>query len=222
LPQLDEVASVNTKRFLDSLGFGWLLNSQQKIEKIAINHTDIIPLEGNFDWGYALGQYSESKEGHPEKTYVGGLLYRFKYRLDREAGVILADLAAELINSRNLLKSSDLMVTVPSSFTSRPFDPVSFLAERVSEGTKIRWEKGVIKRTRITKLQKRIFDKASKEENVMSTFRLDNPALVFGKKVLLLDDLYDSGATMNQISQILRRAQADRIFVLVLAKTSYV
>jgi predicted amidophosphoribosyltransferase len=37
-----------------------------------------------------------------------------------------------------------------------------------------------------------------------------------------LDDLYDSGATINQISQILRKAKADKIFVLVLAKTRYV
>ena len=115
MPQLDKVASVNTKRFLDSLGFGWLLNTQQKIGKIPLNHTDLIPLKGNFDWGYALGRYSESKEVQPEKTYVGRLLYRFKYRFDRDAGVILADLAAELINSRNLLRSSDLIFTVPPS-----------------------------------------------------------------------------------------------------------
>jgi ATP-dependent DNA helicase RecQ len=56
---------------------------------------------------------------------------------------------------------------------------------------------------------------------VISTFRLNNPLLVSGKKILLLDDLYDSGATMNQISQILRQAGADKIFALVLAKTGY-
>jgi ATP-dependent DNA helicase RecQ len=136
--------------------------------------------------------------------------------------VILADLATELINSQNLLKSSDFIVTIPPSFTSRPLDPVSFLAERISKATGIRWEKGVIKRTRITKLQKKILDKEGKEENVISTFRLNNSLSITGKKILLLDDLYDSGATINQIFQILRRARADKIFVLVIAKTSYV
>jgi competence protein ComFC len=222
LPQLDEVASVNTKRFLDSLGFGWLLNSQQKIEKIPLNHPNLIPLKGNFDWGYALGQYSESKEGHPEKAQVGRLLYRFKYRFDRKAGVILADLVAELINSRNLLKSSDLIVTVPPSFTSRPFDPVSFLAERISEETGIHWEKNIIKRTRITGQQKRFFNRELKEENVESTFSLNDPQLISDRKILLLDDLYASGCTLNQVSQILRQAKVEKIFVLVLAKTSYV
>jgi predicted amidophosphoribosyltransferase len=159
LPQLDKVAWGNTKRFLDRLGFGWLFESRQEIEKITLTDLNVISLKGSFDFGYALGQYSETVERHPGKTPVGRLLYRFKYQFDQDSGVILADLAAELINSRNLLRSSDFIVTVPPSFTSRPFDPISFLAERISFGTGIRWEKGVIKRTRITKLQKRILDK---------------------------------------------------------------
>jgi len=212
----------DTKKLLTGLGFGWLSKSDQEVEKPPLSTQGLIPLVGNFDFGYALGQYSEPGGIHTEKTQVGRLLHGFKYKFDRDAGAILADLAVKFINSRSLLKSSDLMVTVPPSFTSRPFDPVSFLAEKISERTGIRWEKGVIKRTRITKLQKRIFDKAGKEENVVSTFRLNNPRSIVRKKILLLDDLYDSGATIGQISQILRRAKADKIFVLALAKTSYV
>jgi predicted amidophosphoribosyltransferase len=212
----------DARKILSGLGFGWLLKPDQKIEKISLSSLNVIPLLGNFDFGYALGQYSEPKGSHTEKTQVGRLLYGFKYQFDQNAGVILADLAAELINSRNLLRSSDFIVTIPPSFTSRPFDPVSFLAERISKRTGIRWERDVIKRTRITKLQKRILDKAGKEENVISTFRLNNSPSTSGKKILLLDDLYDSGATINQISQILRKAKADKIFVLVLAKTRYV
>jgi predicted amidophosphoribosyltransferase len=222
LPQLDKVAWGNTKRFLDRLGLGWLFESKQEIEKIALTDLNVIPLKGSFDSGYALGLYSEPKNAHREKTPIGELLHRFKYQFDQDAGVILADLAAELINRQNLLRTSNFIVTVPPSFTSRPFDPVSFLAERISLGTGIRWEKGVIKRTRITKLQKRILDKEAKKENVISTFRLNNPLPVSGKKILLLDDLYDSGVTTNHICQILSQAGADKIFVLVLAKTSYV
>jgi len=212
----------DTKKLLSGLGFGWLLKPDQEIEILSVTRLNLIPLVGDFDFGYALGQYSELGGIHTEKTQVGRLLHGFKYKFDRDAGAILADLAVKFINSRSLLKSSDLMVTVPPSFTSRPFDPVSFLAEKISERTGIRWEKGVIKRTRITKLQKRIFDKAGKKENVISTYRLNNLVPIFGKKILLLDDLYDSGATIGQISQILRRAKADKIFVLALAKTSYV
>jgi predicted amidophosphoribosyltransferase len=139
------VASGKTKRFLDSLGFGWLFESKQEIEKITLTDLNVIPLNGHFDLGYALGQYSEPKGTHIEKTQVGGLLHRFKYQFDQDAGTILADLATELMNTRESLRSSDFMVTVPPSFTSRPFDPVSLLAERISKTTGIRWKKDVIK-----------------------------------------------------------------------------
>ncbi len=209
-------------KILNGLGFGWLLKPVQKIENLSLSSLNMISLKGDFDSGYALGRYSQPKGAHGQKTQVGELLHRFKYQFEQNAGEILADLSAELIDSRSSLKSSDFIITVPPSFTSRPFDPISFLAERISKRTGIRWEKDVIKRTRITKLQKGIFDKAGKEENVISTFRLNNPLFISEKRILLFDDLYDSGATINQIAQILRRANANRIFVLVLAKTSYV
>ena len=212
----------NARKIMSDLGFGWFLEPDQKVERLSLSSLNVIPLAGSFDSGYALDQYSEQAGAKTEKTQVGELLHRFKYQFDRDAGEELANLAAELIKGQRLLRSSDFIVTVPPSFTSRPFDPISFLAERVSQRSKIRWERDVIRRARITKLQKRIFDKVGKEENVISTFRLSNPLLISGKKILLLDDLYDSGATTNQISQILRQAKAHKIFCLVLAKTSYV
>lgn len=220
--QLNKVTSDNTKKFLGNLGFGGLFESEKETEKIALSDLNLIPLEGSFDFGYALGHYSDRTSAHTEKTQIGKLLHRFKYQFNQDAGVILANLVAELINSSNLFKSSDLMLTVPSSFTSRPFDPVSFLAENISFGTGIRWEKGVIKRRKITGQQKRIFDRGLKEENVELLFALNDSQLINDKKILLLDNLYASGATINQISRILRQAQADKIFVLVLAKTNYV
>lgn len=222
MPRSDKIVLGNTKKLLDSFGLGWLVESERETEKITLTDLNVIPLKGEFDVGYALGQYSEPKKAHKENTQVGGLLHTFKYQFDQDAGLILADLAAELINSRNLLKSSNLIVTVPPSFTSRPFDPISLLAERISDETGIRWEKGVIKRNRVTGQQKRIFERELKEENVELTFSLNDPSLIKHKKILLLDDLYASGSTLNQISQILRQARADKIFVLVLAKTRYV
>lgn len=157
MPQLDKVAWGNTKRILDRLGFGWLFESKQEIEKITLTELNVISLKGGFDFGYALGLYSEPKNAHREKTPVGGLLHRFKYQFNQDCGVILADLAAELINRQNLLRSSDFMVTVPPSFTSRPFDPISFLAERISFSTGIRWGKGVIKKDQNHKAPKKNF-----------------------------------------------------------------
>jgi competence protein ComFC len=212
----------NARKIMSDLGFGWLMEPDHKVERLSLSSLNVIALMGNFDSGYALGQYSEQAGAKTEKTQVGELLYRFKYQFDRDAGAKLADLAIELTNGQSLLKSSDFIVTVPPSFTSRPFDPISYLAERVSKGTGIRWAKNVIKRTRVTGQQKRFFAKELKEENVKLAFGLNDHRFITDKKILLLDDLYASGCTINLISDILRRAGAYKISVLVLAKTSYV
>jgi hypothetical protein len=213
--------AVSLKKLFDKLGFGWIISSQEEVKKVALSDIKPIPLLGNFDSGFALGEYSISEIGRRKRTKVGNLLHKFKYEQNSHAGMILADLVSDFINSQIFLKSSDLMVTVPPSFRSRSFDPVSFLAERIEERTQIRWERDVLTRTRLTKPQKDIWDRGFKQLNVLNTYKLAKPLKLDGKKILLIDDLLASGATLNEISAILREAKTDKICVLVLVKTAY-
>lgn len=209
------------KKLFDKLGFGWIISSQEEVKKVALSDIKPIPLLGNFDSGFALGEYRALKSAKREKTTVGYLLHEFKYEQNHHAGMILADLASDFINSQILLKSSNLILTIPPSFKSRSFDPVSFLTERIEERTQIHWEKDALKRTKLTKPQKSIHDREFKKINVLNTFQLAKPLKLDGKKILLIDDIFDSGATLDQISAILREAKADKIYVLVLVKTRY-
>lgn len=213
--------AVGLKKLFDKLGFGWIISSQEKVRKVALSDINPIHLWGNFDSGFALGEYSLKRSVERKKTKVGELLHKFKYEQDRHAGEILADLASDFINSHTLLKSSDLILTVPPSFKSRSFDPVPFLTERIEERTQIRWEKDALRRTRITKLQKEIRQKEVKRLNVLNTFKLEKPLKLEGKKILLIDDIFDSGATLNEISTLLIQAKADKINVFVLARTQF-
>lgn len=209
------------KKLLDRFGFGWILSSTEEIKAVSLSDIEPVPLSGNFDLGFALGEYSIKESAKRKKTKVGDLLHKFKYEQNRHAGVILADLASDLISSQIVLKSSDLMLTIPPSFRSRSFDPVSFIAERIEERTKIRWERDVFLRTRLTKPQKSIWDKELKQWNVFNTFRIAKPLQLEGKTILLIDDIFDSGATLNEISAILREVAAHRVYVLVLARTQF-
>jgi predicted amidophosphoribosyltransferase len=110
------------------------------------------------------------------------------------------------------------MLTVPLSFTSRPFDPVSFLAGRIEERSHISWEKDAIVRTRLARTQKDIVGGEQKRVNVFNTFKLSRPLKVDGQRILLLDDILSSGATMNEISNILRERDPKMICVMVMAR----
>lgn len=210
------------KNILDRFGFGWILSAEEEIKKIDLLQIEPITLLGNFDLGFALDEYSVSESTKKRITIVGSLLHKFKYEQDQHAGELLADLASAFINNQVFFKSSNLMLTVPPSFKSRSFDPVSFLAERIEERTQIHWKRDAFKRIRLTKPQKSIRDKQNKLLNVFDTSQWEKPVKLAGEKILLIDDIHESGATLNEISAILRQAGAEKIYVLVLVKTGLV
>jgi len=209
------------KKLLEKLGFGWVLNSGEETQAVSLSEIDPVPLLGRFDSGFALADYSIPEGARRKRTKVGDLLYRFKYERSRDAGLILAELASDFINRQSSFKSSHVMLTVPPSFKSRSLDPVSLVAERIEERTQIRWERDALRRTRLTRPQKDILDRDLKKLNVLSTFRLARALNLNGKKILLIDDICASGATLNDISDILREEKATEINVLVLARTQF-
>jgi ComF family protein len=180
-----------------------------------------IRLSGEFDSGYALDEYRESPDSNNDRTPVGELVYRFKYRYDMNSGLELARLLERLIRQNEEFNRADLILTVPPSFISRLFDPISFLAEEVSRKTKVPYQKDIIKRVRLTGLQKRILDKRSKMENVRGAFELRDKDKMKGKKILVMDDIYASGATINEVTRVLKEGGTEDVFALRLIKTSW-
>ncbi len=58
-----------------------------------------------------------------------------------------------------------------------------------------------------------------KSDNVSGAFSISDPQKVSGKKILLIDDIFDSGATIKEIGKHLTQLGAVLIAPLVLAKT---
>jgi competence protein ComFC len=210
---------VDVKKILGKAGLGWMFPAPDEVSPLSLSDVRPINLAGNFDSGFALGSYSRGKGRAKRRTPLGQLLYRFKYQQDRRAGQVLAALLCDFVRSWRPFSSCDLLVTVPPSFKSRPFDPVSVLAQELESQTQIPWHRNALRRRKLTKPQKEIREKEVKELNVSNVYQLTGALDLSGKSVLLLDDTFDSGATLDQVSGILREAGAEMIFALVVAKT---
>ena len=52
----------------------------------------------------------------------------------------------------------------------------------------------------------------------MTVYKLENKQLIKNKKILLIDDIYTTGSTVNECSKILTQGQPNKIGILVLAK----
>ena len=181
--------------------------------------------EGNWQWGWALDYHSVSSRMLPtggfdtERTEIGQLLYRLKYRYDREALVPLVDAAAEFLRTRIITPRLSAIVPVPPSDIARPFQPVQELAVAIGQHIGLPVLTDVLVKTRDIRALKDVSDPAERRQLLRNAFQVDD--LVFrGKSVLLFDDLYRSGATLEEITRTLHsQGGAARVYVLVLTRT---
>ena len=61
-------------------------------------------------------------------------------------------------------------------------------------------------------------NKEDRQQNIQGVYSIQNEEIITNKKVLLIDDIYTTGSTVNECSKILQQARPERIGVLVLAK----
>jgi ComF family protein len=119
-----------------------------------------------------------------------------------------------------LLDEADLVAPVPlhpKRLRARGFNQALLLARGLSD-TPVARE--ALTRVRHTAPQVGLNPK-ERRENVKGAFAVPEPAGVKGKNVLLLDDLYTTGATVRECARVLRRAGAHRVDVLTVARVRH-
>ncbi len=159
--------------------------------------------------------------GHPEfsttRTEIGDLIYRAKYGRDESALEPIAEALADFL--ANWKPSVDIIVPVPPSNPRRKLQLVSGLAERLGKLAGIKVCGDCVKKVKLTSELKNVYDYKKRTELLKEAFAVD-PDKVRGKRVLLFDDLFRSGATAEQISQILRtEGEAKDVFLLTATRT---
>jgi ComF family protein len=118
---------------------------------------------------------------------------------------------------------TELIVPVPlhkSRLRHRGFNQSLILAKIVAKRLNKKLDYTTLKRTRLTKPQTELKGE-ERRRNVRGAFELKDNALVKGKRVLLVDDVYTTGATITECARVLKRANAE-VSVLTLARTARV
>jgi len=119
-----------------------------------------------------------------------------------------------------LVAAADLLAPVPlhpKRIKNRGFNQSLFLARAFPEAPVAR---EAVVRTRHTAPQVGLNPK-QRQDNVKGAFAVTDPARVKGKSVLLIDDLFTTGATAKECARVLRRAGARRVEVLTVARVEY-
>ena len=123
---------------------------------------------------------------------------------------------------RELLAGADVIVPVPLHWRrqwARRFNQSALLAEVVAKAADVPVSYRALKRAKATPQQVGL-SQAARAQNVQGAFRVppDGKAEVAGRRLILVDDVLTSGATMDACARALLRAGAAQVDALVFAR----
>lgn len=180
---------------------------------------------GNWQFGWALDYHTTFSRRLPSgdfetgRTKLGELLYRLKYRHDRQVIGPIAEAVADFLRPLSITPTLSAIIPVPPSDTSRPFQPVHELAVAIGRRVGLPVLADILVKVKDTRALKNVDDPTERHQLLRDAFQVDD-LLFRGKSVLLFDDLYRSGATLKEITRTLhRQGGAARVYVLVVTKT---
>lgn len=195
--------------------------------------TEIHPVELKGIWakGYALDMHTLSSDyigdnefGHPmfetEYSPMGGLVKQIKYRSDLSVlDEITKTAVGFLKNQWQILPSLNIILPIPPSNMQRSYQPVMVIADKISEMTNVPISGNTLIKTRPTPELKDEFDSEKRKQLLSEVFRVKNQNTA-GKNVLLFDDLFRSGITVNMAAEVLyNEGKVNNVFLLTLTKT---
>lgn len=146
---------------------------------------------------------------------VGAAIHQCKYGQGGDFPDSLLKITLRAFRKQFGNKTFDCILYVPPTVSG---DLVKNFASKISTILKIPISNQLHK-TRKTEAQKIYQNSPLKKDNVAGAFALEAPDTVAGKSILLIDDIYDSGATLKEIGKMLTYAGATEIAPLVIAKT---
>ena len=149
-----------------------------------------------------------------ERTAIGELLYRLKNKGDTSVVDEIVGACKSFVERWS--PGIDIIVPVPPS-TVRNVQPVLLIAEGVSKTLNVPLSNCVAV-TRSTKQLKNVYDYDERLRLLEGLYAVEVEAIE-GRRVLLFDDLYRSGATMNAVADLLYNQGAKDVFGLTITQT---
>lgn len=144
---------------------------------------------------------------------VGSAIHKSKYEEGGDFPDFLLKLTLKAFRKKFGQKHFDIILYVPPTESG---ELVKNFSEKISKVLKIPISHSLVKQ-RITQPQKVFNSSISKKENLKNAFNCTDD--VRGMKILLIDDIFDSGQTLKTIGYMLKRKGAIEVAPLTIAKT---
>lgn len=146
-------------------------------------------------------------------------VHRYKFLRGRMHSRLLGTLMAQCVHDR-WSDPVDMVVWVPLSserLKQRGYDQAELLARRVAEELELP-VLGALVKIRENAVQSSINRDSARRANVLGAYAVRPKAELSGKRVVLVDDVVTSGATLSECAACLRMAGAESVVGLTIAR----
>ncbi|AHJ95600.1 competence protein [Hymenobacter swuensis DY53] len=176
------------------------------------------PLARRF-WGKLPVQHTLSYLRFQKHGRVQHLLHQLKYQGQQDVGRVLGRWYGQELTEAGLQAAFDLIVPVPlhaRKLAQRGYNQADSFAEGLAQGLQLPWHAAALHRVMNTKSQTRK-NRMERWENVETVFEVAEPNLVHGQRVLVVDDVLTTGATLEACCAVLLAAGAREVSIATIA-----
>lgn len=176
----------------------FVVEKSQNIDKNFIEHLYIFQYEGIVR--RIILNYKFNDKSYLYKTFVNFLLKNKKFF--------------------QILKSYDTIIPVPISKKRRKergYNQSELIAREIAKRIGVGYQNQCLIKVKNIVEQSKL-NKEERQKNIQGVYELQQPHKLRDKKILLIDDIYTTGSTVNECSKVLREAKPKKIGVLTIAK----
>lgn len=152
-------------------------------------------------------------------TQLKELLFQFKANQKKRLYRHLSSILADRLSGEEFMRRIDLIIPVPVSkkrLRERGYNQAFLLASETAERCNLPVSEVLV--TSPGKTNQKNMSYARRFLNVPGKFRIKEPCSLSGKRIILIDDVFTTGATINECGRILKEAGAEEIFSATLAR----
>ncbi|MEK7634387.1 MAG: ComF family protein [Patescibacteria group bacterium] len=176
-------------------------------------------------------KYLLAAAGNYNDQIFRNIIHYFKYESFENLTSILAEIIFKYLdflmeNGKFKIGKSKfgiknfIVVPIPLHYRrerQRGFNQSKLLADEISKKFNIQVVE-CLKRIKNNDPQAKLKSNNEREKNISGCFKIINPEMIKNKNILLVDDVFTSGATINEAVKILKENSARRIIAIVVAK----
>lgn len=158
-----------------------------------------------------------------EQELVQKMIVNAKYKGQKDLLKILSSLVADFARETDLFSylGKDIVLLPlplhPRRLRERGYNQSFLLAKGISDCFSLPLDVGLLKRRRYTKHQTDL-SQEKRKENLRGAFSINKKIKILPRRVLLVDDVVTTGASLNEAAKVLKQAGVEKVYALVIAK----